>query len=61
MSQPPPDQPSAAPAAPATDLTTLFPQGEGIQAQIARRQRNATIWRLDVYKRQPVNLPFTKP
>ena len=45
MSQPPPDQPSAAPAAPATDLTTLFPQGEGIQAQIARRQRNATIWR----------------
>ena len=41
MSQQPPN----ASAAPPRDLTDLFPQGEGIQAQIERRQRNAAIWR----------------
>ena len=34
-----------APTAPARDLTAHFPQGEGVQAQIERRQRNAAIWR----------------
>jgi phosphate transport system permease protein len=34
-----------APATPPKDLSTLFPQDEGVQVQIERRQRNAAIWR----------------
>lgn len=41
MSQQPLNEPSPA----AQDLSDLFPQEEGVQAQIERRQRNATIWR----------------
>jgi phosphate transport system permease protein len=33
------------PPPPPQDLSNLFPQGEGVQAQIERRQRNATMWR----------------
>jgi len=44
MSQPPLND-SPSPTAPAKDLTALFPQGEGVQAQIERRQRNAMLWR----------------
>jgi phosphate transport system permease protein len=43
MSQQPLTEPPVSP--PAKDLTALFPRGEGIQAQIERRRRNAKVWR----------------